>query len=52
MKMADEKMKGEKKKDLCFCEKGILPERDPHTEFRCPECGRVIQPEVMSDEKR
>lgn len=50
--MAEEKRKEGKTKELCFCEKGILPARDPHTEFRCPQCGRLIWPEAMGEEKR
>lgn len=42
--------KKKEKKDLCFCEKGIFPNRDPRTEFRCPQCGRVVWPAIMGGE--
>ncbi len=41
--------KGEER-ELCYCEKGIFPRRDPRTEYRCPQCGRVIWPAVMGGE--
>ena len=44
------KKKDEKEKELCFCEKGIFPNRDPHTEYRCPQCGRRVWPAVMGGE--
>ena len=43
----DKKVKKETK-EPCFCEKGILNEKDPHTEFRCPQCGKITWP----DERR
>jgi len=50
--MAEERKKEEKTRELCFCEKGILPGRDPHTEFRCPQCGRIVWPDAVNGEKR
>jgi predicted RNA-binding Zn-ribbon protein involved in translation (DUF1610 family) len=38
--------KKEKKKELCFCEKGVFPNRDPRAEYRCPQCGRLIWPNM------
>ncbi len=39
-----DKDKKKNAKEPCFCEKGIIPEKDLRTEFRCPQCGKVGWP--------